>query len=214
MWCTNHQCHYVGWANRTREYYACPLRNKNRIPGSECALLKKDAIEQLILKVVTDEILRADGVRQCLVAIEQEDRREKEAVRGKVPTLDGEIKQVEEEITRYHNAIVQGVEPGALVDPMNRCFQKLSNLRSRLAQIEAQTHAATEITDELTNQVITSARQHLEEGTSEEIKLLLRDLIERVGIRGEEVAIRYTFRKPGTKVARVLAPQAGFEPAT
>ena len=48
LWCTRHQCHYVGWANQTREYYACSSRNKNLIPASECALLKKAAIEEFI----------------------------------------------------------------------------------------------------------------------------------------------------------------------
>jgi len=214
LWCTKHQCHYVGWANRTREYYACSLRNKSRIPASECALLRKDAIEEFILKVVTDEILQPDGVRQALVAIADEERREKEAVSGKVAALQGEVKQVEEEMARYQKAIASGVEPGALADPMNRCHQRLAELRSRLAESEGQTQANIEVTDELVGEVIASVRQHLEEGTAEEIKLLLRDLIERVEVMGEEVAIRYTFRKPGTKVAQLLAPQTGFEPVT
>lgn len=216
LWCTKHQCNYVGWANQDREYYACSLRNKNLIPASECPLLKKGAVEEFILKVVTEEILQRESVQRALVTIEEETQREKEAASGKVTALEGEIKEVEEELSRYQNAIAKGISPEALADPMNRCYQKLAQLKSRLAEIQARTRSAIDITDELVSEVIQSAKQQLEEGTSEEIKLLLRDLIieDGVEITGEEVTIRYTFQKPDTKVAYLLAPQVGFEPTT
>ena len=132
LWCTKHQCNYVGWANQDREYYACSLRNKNLIPASECPLVKKDAIEQFILKVVTEEILQPETVRRALVTIEEETRREKEAASGKVSSLGGEVKQAEGELARYQNTIANGITPEALADPMNRCYQKLAELKSRL----------------------------------------------------------------------------------
>ncbi len=214
LWCHQHKCHYVGWANQTREYYACSLRNKNLIPASECRLLRKGAIEEFILKVVADEILQPSTVRQGLVAIEEEARREREAANSKVGALEGEVKQVEEELARYQNAITQGVDPRALADPMNRCYERLDALRTKLAEAEQQTLTDIEFTDELVDEVIQSARQYLEEGSLEETKLLLRDLIHRVEIMGEEVTIHYTFRKTDTKVAYLLAPRVGFEPTT
>ncbi len=195
LWCHQHKCHYVGWANQTREYYACSLRNKNLIPASECRLLRKGAIEEFILKVVADEILQPSTVRQGLVAIEEEARREQEAANSKDGALEGEVKQVEEKLARYQNAITQGVDPRALADPMNRCYERLNALRTKLAEAEHQTRTDIEFTDELVGEVIRSARQYLEEGSLEETKLLLRDLIDRVEIMGEEVTIHYTFRK-------------------
>ena len=88
---------------------------------------------------------------------------------------------------------------------MNRCYGRLAELRSKLAEAEAHTRTNIAITDELVLEVIQSARRHLEEGSPKEIKVLLRDLITRVEISGEEVALHYTFRNPDTKVAGVLA---------
>ncbi len=64
------------------------------------------------------------------------------------------------------------------------------------------------------DQVILSAKQYLNEGKPEDIKLLLRELVERIEVSEEEVTLRYTFKNPDTKVAQVVAPRAGFEPAT
>ncbi len=128
--------------------------------------------------------------------------------------MEGEVKQVEEELARYQNAITQGVDPRALADPMNRCYERLDVLRTKSAEAKHQTQTDIDFTDELVDEVIQSARQYLEEGSLEETKLLLRDLIHRVEIMGEEVTIHYTFRKADTKVPYLLAPEAGFEPAT
>ena len=214
LWCHKHNCHYVGWANQTREYYACSQRNKNLIPASECRLLRKGAIEEFILKVVADEILQPSTVRHGLVAIEEEARREREAANSKAGSLETEVKQVEEELARYQNAITQGVDPRALADPMNLCYEKLDTLCTKLAEAEHQSRTDIESTDELVDEVIQSARQYLEEGSRAETKLLLRDLIDRVDITGEEITIRYTFRQKDTKVAYLLAPRVGFEPTT
>jgi hypothetical protein len=59
------------------------------------------------------------------------------------------------------------------------------------------------------DQVIQSAKSYLDEGKPSDIKLLLRDLVERIEVSGEEVTLLYTFRKPDTEVAYVLAPRVG-----
>jgi site-specific DNA recombinase len=214
LWCPKHDCHYVGWANRDREYYACSLRNKNLIPASECRLLKKDAIEKFILGIITDQILQPENVRLGLAAIEEESQKEREVATGKSSSLQSQIGEAEKELTRYQAAVAQGVDPGALAEPMNRCYQRLATLRSTLEELQVERRAPTNITSRLVDEVIQSAKRYLDEGKPSDIKPLLRDLVERIEVSGEEVTLLYTFRKPDTEVAYVLAPQAGFEPAT
>ena len=79
----------------------------------------------------------------------------------------------------------------------------------QLEQLDGLNHAGIEVTDEMVAEVIQSAKDHLEEGEPEGIKLLLRDLIQRVEISEEEVTLRYSFRLPDAKVAQLLAPHAG-----
>ncbi len=70
------------------------------------------------------------------------------------------------------------------------------------------------ITSQLVDQVIQSAKHYLVEGKPPDIKLLLRDLVERIEVSEEEVTLRYTFKNPDTKVACVVTPRVGFEPTT
>lgn len=214
LWCPKHQCNYVGWSNHDREYYACSLRNKNLIPASECRLLKKDAIEGFILGIVTDQILQPENVRQGLAAIEEESQREKELAKGESSLLQTQIAEVEEQLSRYQGAVAQGVEPGALAEPMNLCYQKLAALKSKLNEEQVKRYAPANANNQLVDQVIQSARHYLDEGKPADTKLLLRDLVERVEVAEEEVTLSYTFMNPDTKVARVVAPQVGFEPTT
>ncbi|MDA0735477.1 MAG: recombinase family protein [Chloroflexi bacterium] len=210
LWCPKHQCNYVGWSNHDREYYACSLRNKNLIPASECRLLKKDAIEGFILGIVTDQILQPENVRQGLAAIEEESQREKELAKGESSLLQTQIAEVQEQLSRYQGAVAQGVDPGALAEPMNQCYQRLAALKSTLDEQQIKRYAPANVTSQLVTQVIESANHYLDEGRPADIKLLLRELIERIEVDEEEVTLRYTFKNPDAKVARLVAPQSGL----
>ena len=214
LWCPKHQCHFVGWANQDREYYACSLRNRNLIPASECRLLKKEAIESFILGIVTDQILQPENVRQGLVAIEEESLREKELAKGQSSLLRTQIAEVEQQLSRYQGAVAQGVDPGALAEPMNQCYQKLAALKSKLDEEQTKRYASANISNHLVDQVIASAKHYLDGGEPAEIKQMLKELVERVEVSEEEVTLRYNFKNPDTKVAQLMAPQVGFEPTT
>ena len=214
LWCHKHQCHYVGWANQSREYYACSLRNKNLIPASECRLLKKAAIEEFILNAVSDEILQPSTVRRGLAAIEEEAKKDRKDANGGLATLEGQVTQLEEELSRYQKAISQGVDPSALAEPMNGCYEKLVEARSALNQVESSRLADFEFTDELVEEVIQAARRRLMGESSEETKHYLRELVDSVEVVSEDVTIRYAFNSTDTKVAYKLAPRVGFEPTT
>ena len=96
----------------------------------------------------------------------------------------------------------------ALADPMNRCHRTISDVRSPLAEIGATHEPEAELSHELASGVLESAKKHLQGGKTEEIELLLRHLTGRVENTGDGVPIQLTFKKPGTKVAQLLAPQA------
>ena len=177
------------------------------IPASECRLLKKGAIEDFIMGIVTDHVLQPENVRQGLAVIEEESQSEQDLAKDKSSSILRQIGEVEEELSRYQDAVAQGIAPGALADPMNRCYQKLAALRSKLEDLQIIRMAPANITNELVDQVILSAKQHLNEGKPEDIKLLLRELVERIEVSEEEVTLRYTFKNPDTKVAQVMAPQ-------
>ena len=74
--------------------------------------------------------------------------------------------------------------------------------------------ALAKITSQLVGQVIESAKHYLDGGQPAEIKQMLRKLVERVEVSEEEVTLRYDFKNPDTKLARIMAPQVGFEPTT
>jgi hypothetical protein len=56
-------------------------------------------------------------------------------------------------------------------------------------------------------QVIEPAKHYLDGGQPAEIKQMLRELVERVEVSEEEVTLRYNFKNPKMKVARLVAPQ-------
>ena len=129
-------------------------------------------------------------------------------------TLEGQVTQLEEELSRYQQAISQGVDPSALAEPMNGCYEKLVEARSALSQVESSSLADFKFTDELVEEVIQAARRRLMGESSEETKHYLRELVHSVEVVSEDVTIRYAFNSTDTKVAYQVAPRVGFEPTT
>ena len=207
LWCTTHQCNYVGWANSTREYYACSLRNKSLIPASECRLIKKAAIEEFVIGVVADEILQPGCVSRGLVIMDQQSRRDKELVSGAAEGLKVEAIRVEGELRNYQDAISRGVNPDALAGPINQCYESLNKLNGRLDGIDTNKQPTMNVSEKAVNQVIEAARTHLNESATEDKKLFLREMLSQVAVTGENLEISYTFKNPGEKVAPVMAPR-------
>ena len=140
---------------------------------------------------------------------EEKSRREEELAKGESSLFKTQIAEVEEQLSRYQGAVAQGVEPWALAEPMNLCYQRLAALKSKLDEEQIKQYTPASISGQLVDQVIQSARHYLDEGLPADIKLSLRDLVERIEVAEEEVTLRYTFKNPGMKVARVVAPQSG-----
>ena len=128
--------------------------------------------------------------------------------------LRTQIAEVEQQLSRYQGAVAQGVDPGALAETMNQCYQKLAALTSKLDEEQTKRYASANISSHLVGQVIASAKHYLDGGQPAEIKQMLKDLLERVEVSEEEVTLHYNFKNPDTKVAQLVAPQVGFEPTT
>ena len=128
---------------------------------------------------------------------------------GRLATLEGQVTQLEEELSRYQKAISQGVDPSAWADPMNGCHGKLAEARSAWNQVKSSSLADFECTDELVEEVIQAARRRLMGESSEETKHYLREPVHSVEVVLEDVAIRYAFNSTDTKLAYQLAPRAG-----
>ena len=171
--------------------------------------MKKTAIEDFILNTVSDEILQPSNVRQGLAAIEEEASKERMDANGRLATLEGQVKHLEEELSRYQKAISQGVDSNALAEPMNGCYERLAEARAAWNEVESLNLADFQFTDDLVEEVIQAARCRLMGGSSEQTKHYLRELMKSVEVVSDEVTIRYTFSSPHTKVAYRLAPHPG-----
>ena len=101
------------------------------------------------------------------------------------------------------------VDPSALAEPMNGCYEKLVEARSAWNQVQSLSLADFEFTDELVEEVIQAARRRLMGESSEETKHYLRELVHSVEVVSEDVTISYAFNSPDPKVAYLLAPREG-----
>lgn len=90
-------------------------------------------------------------MRVSLVAIEEEARKEKEDASSQTEIIGHEVERVEKELARYQSAIGQCIEPVALSEPMNHCYKRVAELRSKLEAIGAQAGTDIKITDKLVN---------------------------------------------------------------
>jgi hypothetical protein len=92
-----------------------------------------------MLDVVAGEVFRPENVRQGLLALELERREERDGARGALEHMDAEINKIHTELERYQAAVAQGVDPGAMAEPINKAYAQIRELESQRAGLEAST---------------------------------------------------------------------------
>jgi len=77
LWCPKHDCRYVGYPNREREYYICLARNKGGKRAADCPLIKREPLESFILEQLREEVFQRERLKAMVSEIAGGIRKEK-----------------------------------------------------------------------------------------------------------------------------------------
>ena len=149
LWCKEHNCRYIGYRNRDREYYVCSLRNKSGRKNASCALLKREPLEDFIFDRLRQDLFEPQRIREMFEEINRgivQERGENEKERRQ---LEIELAKVERELGNLYKAIREGIPASDLKEPIEETKLRQLDLMGKMEALERKTEKPIKITNEL-----------------------------------------------------------------
>ena len=213
LWCKEHQSPYTGNTNAKLNYYVCGAKHKLGNKIAPCRTVKKEPIEEFILRnlkthIFTDKRIRAglEYLAKEQVKNKQEDDRERKEILAR-------INQAEVELRRFYDAIAAGVNPENLAQPIEERSAQKNKLSMQLAEIDRQHEIDLKIPD-ITDAMVGSIKNKITEmlaASPEEIKALLPQFVEKIELDGNVANISYAVSDE-QKVVCYWRPQGDSNP--
>ena len=208
LWCPKHDCRYIGYPNNEREYYICSARNKGGKKAADCALIKREALENFILEGLKEEVFRPERLREMVSQIVEGVRCEKEAAKTELEKTEAQIHKAEQELRNLHKAIKDGIQASYLVEPIEETQAKLRALQQQRDELGGEGVPELRLTDRDIEDIVKIAWDTLSQEDPVQRKLFIQQYVRRIEISGEEVTLQYTFRDPHQKVATNWLPES------
>ena len=199
VWCKEHDVPYTGHTTATDYYYACALRKKLGKKRAPCPWLKKKPLEAFVLDALAKKIFNRDIVRQGLEWLQVENARRKQEDDSALQEVQAEIDKAHHDLALFQNAILGGVHPDAVAEPMNELDSKVKRAGRRLAEIQKDRERAMNIppvTEAMVDAALSKIAYMLTNTNLGELKGTLAHFVERIEVEGEELTFFYSFAKP------------------
>ena len=201
LYCARHDCPMIGYTTRPGdgEYYCCQIRNKSGKKASDCPLLRREPLEQLLLRKLAEEVFNRVTVREMLVSLQEAIRQENAQKSKELGQIVAQLSRVERELQNLYRAVTDGIPASQLARPLAETTAQRDQLLARKAQTEQALSAAVEIKNDTFEKTVETARQILVEGDAAQKKMMIREYVSKVEVDGTHLKVHYAF-KPSVPV--------------
>jgi DNA invertase Pin-like site-specific DNA recombinase len=196
LWCKKHDKPYGGNGNGVRLYYSCAARMKSSRASADCDLLRKEPIEKAVIDALREDIIDRPRIRAGLEHLRRERILAAREDTGELLRLKAELKQLELELSRFHSAIAQGLDPSTMIAPLHLREGKKKLLLADIKYWEnkkAEEPLFAPVSDEEVEQAVSHINKIL---SGPDLKMTLAQFIERVEVDGGDLTLYYTFTDP------------------
>ncbi len=208
LWCERHDCSITGTGNNERRYYACESLRRQGRAHSDCAMMKKEALEKFILKLLKENIFTTKNISTALNAVIKATRSEDKETRDELINLNARINRTKREIENLNNAVAEsGTMPASTLKSLQDRETLLAGLEQQLEELKQEKKRP--LIDGITVKTKTAEAWRgelvriLDNDSPENLKIFLRYYIEQIKISGNSVSIKFAFRKPDSSQVMV-----------
>lgn len=201
LWCREHDEPYTGNSNGDRLYYSCARRKRVSKAAAPCALLRKEPVEKAVINALKHHVINRPMIRSGLEALRRERILAGREDTSELLKLKAELKQIDLELSRFHQAIASGVNADAVQEPINDRQKRRKNVQADIVVMERQ-KSREQLIDPVSDEeveIVVDQLNRLFDQPTQELKVSLMRFLEKVEVDAAGLRMHYTFRKP-TKV--------------
>ena len=218
LWCDIHNSSITGSGNKERRYYVCESLRRHGRTKSDCPTYKKEALEKFVVNILKDKVFSAERVKQAIKYLIETSQDESKQAKTASDNIKSRIAKTKREIDGLNQGMTYaGIYPQSTLKLVTTKENELTQLEKQLADFKESGIATSKFNEiKLDETTVKNIRNEilsaLDVESPEEMKILLRNYIEKIKISGQSINIQFTFRNPDS--SQVMVAGVGFEPTT
>ncbi len=219
LWCEKHNCSITGTGNKERRYYACESYRRGGRKNSDCALLKKEALEKFIMDTLKDKIFTHDRIAEAINYLVETSKSESKQAQREAVTIKKKMDKLRSEIDNLVKAISEGLNSEHVTKGIEDREKSLHTLMSQLEELKQSGertnggYAKMKVDENMIEAIRSETLSVLDNEGPDGQKQFLRTYIDSVKIKEDSLQVKFTFREPSNN-SQVMVAGVGFEPTT
>ena len=207
---------YVGQAAKggRHHYYICGTLYNHGAGTCSARYLNAGKLEDFVVTKIRERILNEETIRELVSLLAEEVDGMAGELSARIDSLDAELADVEDRLERLYEALESRLYTLESLQP------RIMKLRARQDQLIAARNDAVSQLEQRRVEIpslpeiaeyVRDFREFLEQGDFPERKALIRNFMQAIEVKGEEVAMTYTVPMPGDGVRKEPASVLGFD---
>ncbi|MBT4511775.1 MAG: recombinase family protein [Chloroflexi bacterium] len=219
LWCEKHNCSITGTGNKERRYYACESFRRGGRKNSDCALLKKEALEKCVMDTLKDKIFTRDRIAEAINYLVETSKSESKQAQREAVTIKKKMDKIKSEIDNLVKAISDGLNSDHVIQGIEDREKSLAILKKQLEEVKRGGeknnggYAKMKVDEKMIEAVRAETLSVLDNEDPDKQKLFLSSYIDTIKIKEDSLQVKFTFREPSDN-SQVMVAGVGFEPTT
>ncbi len=220
LWCEKHNCSITGTtSNKERRYYACESFRRGGRKNSDCALLKKEALEKFVIDILKDKIFTHDRIAEAINYLVETSRSESKQAQKEINSIKRQIDKLQSEIDNLVKAVSDGLNSANVVKGIEERENSLATSKKQLEELKQGReknnggYAKMKVDAKMIESIRSETLSVLDNEEPDKQKQFLQSYIDSIKIKEDSLQVKFTFREPSNS-CQVMVAGVGFEPTT